>query len=47
MDLMVRYNDGPGMSSPAGVTVYFGGHLQVTKESGGLEVCSGDLSRDG
>ena len=47
MDLMIRYNDGPGMSSPAGVVVYFGGHLQETKEAGGLEVCPGYLSRDG
>lgn len=47
MDLLIRYNDGPGMGSPAGVVVYFGGHLQETKEAGGLEVCTGYLSRDG
>lgn len=47
MDLMVRYNDGPGMGSPTGVAVYFGGHLQETKEAGGLEGCVGYLSRDG
>lgn len=47
MDLMVRYNDGPGMSSAAGVSVYFGGHLQETKEAGGLASCPGYLSRDG
>jgi len=47
MDLMIRYHDGPGMGSPTGVVVYFGGHLQETKEAGGLETCSGYLSRDG
>jgi hypothetical protein len=47
MDVMVRYNDGPGMVSPMGVVVYFGGHLQDTKEAGGMAACVGYLSRDG
>lgn len=47
MDLMMRYNDGTGMSSSAGVIEYFLGHLQETKEAGGLEGCIGYLSRDG
>jgi len=47
MDVMVRYNDGPGMVSPTGVVVYFGGHLQETKEAGGMAACVGYLSRDG
>jgi len=47
MDVMVRYNDGPGMVSPTGVVVYFGGHLQATKEAGEMAACVGYLSRDG
>lgn len=47
MDLLIRYNDGPGMRSSAGVVEYFGGHLQETKEAGELERCSGYLSREG
>jgi hypothetical protein len=47
MDLLIRYNDGPGMGSPAGGVTYFGGHLQETKEGGGLAMCPGYLSRDG
>lgn len=47
MDLMMRYNDGPSMGSSAGVIEYFLGHLQETKEAGGLEGCIGYLSRDG
>ncbi|WP_005034647.1 relaxase domain-containing protein [Holophaga foetida] len=47
MDLLIRYADGPGMVSSAGVAGYFGGHLQETKEGGGLVSCAGYLSRDG
>src|ERR1035438_2116418 len=47
MDLMIRYHDGPGMGSPAAIIEYFGGHLQETKEGGGLVSCSGYLSWDG
>ncbi len=44
---MMRYNDGPGMGSSAGVIEYFLGHLQETKEAGGLAGCINYLSGDG
>jgi hypothetical protein len=47
VDLLIRFNDGPGMRSAAGVVDYFGGHLQVTHEAGGLGGCRGYLSREG
>jgi hypothetical protein len=47
MDLMMRYNDGSSMGSGAGVIEYFLGHLQETKEAGGLAGCINYLSGDG
>ena len=47
MDIEIRYNDGEGALSAAGVMDYIGSHLQVRKEAGSLPSVHGYLSKDG
>lgn len=47
MDIELRYNDGEGALSAAGVMDYIGSHLQVRKEAGSLPSVHGYLTKDG
>jgi hypothetical protein len=47
MDIEMRYQDGEGALSAAGVVDYIGTHLQIRKEAGSLPLVHGYLSKDG